>query len=117
MARHWGGLTVFVDCPWVPMDNNLVERVLRGSVVGRKNFYGSGAEWSGQLAATMYGVLATLDVWGINQRTWLDGYLRACADNGNRAPADLGAFLPWAMDAPRLARMRAALPMASVDSS
>lgn len=117
MARHWGGLTVFVDCPWVPMDNNAAERILRGSVVGRKNFYGSGAEWSGQLAATMYGVLATLDVWGINQRTWLDGYLRACADNGNRVPADLGAFLPWAMDAPRLARMRAALPMASVDSS
>jgi transposase len=60
MAEHWSGLTVFVDAPWVPMDNNAAERDLRGPVVGRKNFYGSGARWSGQLAATMYGVLATL---------------------------------------------------------
>ena len=22
MSVHWSGLTVFVDCPWVPMDNN-----------------------------------------------------------------------------------------------
>ena len=43
MARHWRGLTVFVDYPWVPMDNNLAERDMRGPVVGRKNFYGSGA--------------------------------------------------------------------------
>ena len=38
MAGHWSGLTVFVDAPWVPMDNNAAERDLRGPVVGRKNF-------------------------------------------------------------------------------
>lgn len=36
--------------------------------VRRKNFYGSGAPWAGQLAATMYGVLATLVLWSINAR-------------------------------------------------
>jgi len=41
MALHWSGLTVFVDAPWVPMDNNAAERDMRGPVVGRKNFYGS----------------------------------------------------------------------------
>jgi transposase len=107
MAEHWSGLTVFVDAPWVPMDNNTAERDLRGPVVGRKNFYGSGAPWAGQLAATMYGVLATLGLWRINARAWLGAYLQACADNGNRAPADLGPFLPWAMDEARLAAMRA----------
>lgn len=106
MARHWNGLTVFVHAPWVPMDNNADERDLRGPVVGRKNFYGSGAQWSGQLAATMYSVLATLGLWKINARTWLGAYLQACGDNGNRAPADLAPFLPWAMDEARLAAMR-----------
>jgi len=107
MAEHWSGLSVFVDAPWVPMDNNAAERDLRAPVVGRKSFYGSGARWSGQLAATMYSVLATLGLWSINARTWLGAYLQACADNGNRAPADLGPFLPWSMDEARLAAMRA----------
>lgn len=61
-------------------------------------WWGSGAQWSGQLAATMYSVLATLGLWQINARTWLGAYLQVCADNGNRAPADLGPFLPWVMN-------------------
>lgn len=107
MAEHWSGLTVFVDAPWVPMDNNAAERDLRSPVVGRKNFYGSGAPWAGQLAATMYGVLATLGLWSINARAWLGAYLQACADNGNRVPVDLAPFLPWTMDEARLAALRA----------
>ena len=43
LQAHWQGLTVFVDHPDVPMDNNTAERVQRGPVVGRKNYYGSGA--------------------------------------------------------------------------
>jgi len=107
MAMHWAGLTVFVDHPWVPMDNNVAERDARLAVLGRKNFYGSGAQWSGQLAATMYSVLMTVKLWKLNARTWLSAYLQACAANGNRAPPDIDAFLPWAMDAARLAAMRA----------
>jgi transposase len=107
MAEHWPGLTVFVKRPWVPMDNNTAERDARLAVVGRKNFYGSGSLWSGQLAATMYSLLMTAKLWGLNPRTWLQAYLHACCDNGNRAPADIDAFLPWAMDATRLGAMRA----------
>jgi transposase len=107
MSVHWPGLTVFVDHPWVPMDNNVAERDARLAVVGRKNFYGSGSEWSGQLAATMYSLLMTVKLWQINARTWLSAYLQACADSGNRAPPDLNPFLPWAMDAARLADLRA----------
>jgi transposase len=110
MTAHWTGLTVFVDHPGVPMDNNVAERDARLAVVGRKNFYGSGAQWSGQLAATMYSVLKTVKLWQLNARTWLRAYLQACADNGNRAPPDINAFLPWAMDAAQLAAMRACPP-------
>lgn len=110
MRGHWPGLTVFVDHPGVPMDNNVAERDARLAVVGRKNFYGSGSEWSGHLAATMYSVLKTVKLWRLNARTWLSAYLQACADNGNRAPPDIQAFLPWSMDAVRLAAMRACPP-------
>jgi transposase len=107
MQGHWSGLTVCVRCPWVPMDNNPAERDIRGPVVGRKNFSGSGAQWSGQLAATLYSVMATLTLHRINARTWLTAYLQACADKGGHAPRDLRVFLPWTMDAARLAAMRA----------
>ena len=53
------------------MDNNVAERDARLAVVGRKNFYGSGSEWSGQLAATMYSLLMTVKRWQLNARTWL----------------------------------------------
>lgn len=107
MTCHWSGLTVFVACPWVAMDNNTAERDIRGPVVGRKNFYGSGCEASAELAATMYSTLATMKLWGLNARTWLAAYLQACADNGNQPPKDINTFLPWQMDAKRLADMRA----------
>ncbi len=109
MKKHWAGLTVFVTHPEIPMDNNTAERDMRAPVVGRKNFFGSGSEWSGELAATMYSLFATLKIYGINARTWLVTYLQACADNANAAPAELNAFLPWMMDDKRLAFMRAAL--------
>ena len=107
MATPWYGMAVFVNHPRVPMDNNVAGRDARLAVVGRKNFYGSGSEWSGQLAATMYSVLMTVKLWRLNARTWLSAYLQACADNGNRAPPDINLFLPWAMDAHRLAAMHA----------
>ena len=54
MQRQWDGLTLFLDFPEVPLDNNECERLLRTPVVGRKNFYGSGARWSGELAAMLW---------------------------------------------------------------
>jgi transposase len=97
LEEHWEGLTVFVDFPEVPMDNNTAERSERGPVVLRKNSYGSGARWSGQLAAMLFSVFQTLCLWNINPRLWLTAYLQACAAAGGQAPADLGEILPWRM--------------------
>ena len=71
LQEHWTGLTRFVDDPRIPMDNNASERSLRGAALGRKNYYGSSAEWSGNLAITLFSVFATLQKWNINPRTWL----------------------------------------------
>jgi transposase len=95
LGDHWTGLTVFVEHPEVPMDNNTAERVQRGPVVGRKNYYGSGAVWAGRLAAMMFSLFQTLTLWNSNPRPWLTAYLEACATAGGQAPADLDSYLPW----------------------
>jgi len=99
LQEHWDGLTVFVDHPEVPLDNNQAERDLRGPVVGRKNYHGSGAVWAGELAAKLFSVLQTLCLWNINPRVWLTEYLQACARAGGQAPAEeeRTGFLPWQM--------------------
>ena len=67
----------------------------------------------------MFSLLMTMRLWGINSRTWLTAYLEACAANGGQPPADLSAFLPWTMEADRLAQMRRAVvdQAAPLDSS
>jgi transposase len=97
LREHWDGLTVFVEHPEVPLDNNPAERVLRGPVVGRKNYRGSGAVWSGELAAMLFSVFQTLCLWNVNPRVWLEAYLGECAKGGGEAPADVGEYLPWKM--------------------
>lgn len=108
MQRHWQGLREFLRHENVRPDNNAAERALRLAVVGRKNFYGSGSEWSGHLAAMMFSLFATMKGWQINPRTWLTDYLNSCAAAGNRSPEQLKPYLPWDMDEQRLARMRQA---------
>lgn len=118
LLRHWSGLTVFVAHPEVAMDNNRAEETIRTPVIGRKNYYGSGSLWSAQLAATLFSILQTLALWGINPRAWLTAYLNACADAGGQAPSVLTHFLPWSMDAARRAELcRPAAPPSGIDSS
>jgi len=110
LQRHWAGLLVFVEHPEVPMDNNAAERALRNPVTGRKNYYGSGRVWSAQLAATMFTVLQTVLLWGLNPRHWLQTFLDACAAHGGHPPPDLSGFLPWAMSAARKHQLSQPLP-------
>lgn len=97
MVNHWPGLTLFVDHPQVPLDNNASERCHRGPVVGRKNFYGSGAIWSGWLAAMLFSLFQTLALWRLCPRRWLTAFLTGCAEAGGQVPANWQTFLPWRM--------------------
>ena len=65
-------------------------------MIGRKNFYGSGAEWAAHLAADVWTVTAAAR-HGIEPLSLLTGYLQECARNGGTAPAvaGLSPFLPW----------------------
>jgi transposase len=110
LLEHWPGLTLFVEHPEVPLDNNRGENSIRNPVTGRKNYYGSGSLWSAELAATLFSVLQTLALWGINPRHWLMRYLQACAENGGKAPQHIAPFLPWSMDEARRAALTRPYP-------
>ena len=110
LLEHWPGLSVFVEHPEAPMDNNWAENTIRTAVTGRKNYYGSGSIWSAQLAATLFAILQTLGLWGIHPRHWLRCYLSACAQNGASPPTDIDPFLPWAMDETRRAALSRPYP-------
>jgi transposase len=99
LQNHWSGLTRFVDDLRIPLDNNASEREHRNPAVGRKNYYGSGALWSGNLAAMLFSIFATLNRWSLNPREWLTRYLQSCAENCGKAPADIAPFLPWNLPA------------------
>jgi transposase len=113
LQGHWSGLTRFLDDRRIPLDNNASERRARGPAVARKNYYGSGALWSGRLAAMLFSLFATLDLAKINIRIWLKWFLQSCADNGGRVPADIHPFLPWNMSS----EQRREMAIAPDDSS
>jgi transposase len=97
LTSEWDGLARHQDLPQLPLDNNPAERALRTPVIGRKNFYGSGAQWAAHLAADVWTVTATAARHDIEPLGLLTGYLQECARNGGAAPAgaDLDPFLPW----------------------
>ena len=97
LLKHREGLSVFVDNPQVPMDNNVAERELRGAVIGRRLSFGSDSEDGADLTATMYSVIGTLALNGIDVLRWLEAWLEACAKNGGTPPDDLSPWLPWTM--------------------
>jgi transposase len=113
LQEHWEGLTRFLDDPRIPLDNNASERQARGPALGRKNYYGSGALWSGRLAAMLFSLFATLSMAGLNVRSWLTEFLNHCAEDRGRVPSDVASFLPWTMSPER----RRALALDRDDSS
>lgn len=84
---NWDRLTRFTDDARIPLDNNATERAIRGPVVGRKNHYGSKSRRGTQVAATLYSILETAKLHGINPAAYLAAAISA-AESGD-------VLLPW----------------------
>jgi transposase len=100
LDREWDGLARHRDFPDLDLDNNCAERALRNPVVGRKNYYGSQAEWSAHLAARVWTITATAERNNREPLAYLTEYINACATAEGRAPEGqaLQRFLPWMPD-------------------
>ena len=71
MLAMWAGLVRFLDDPGIPLDNNRIERALRGVVLGRKNHYGSRSRRGTEVAAIFYSLLETAKLWKIDPKAYL----------------------------------------------
>ena len=97
LDREWDGIIAHRDYPMISIDNNIVERAIRGPVVTRKNAGGSHNADTAANAARMFTVTATVRMAGLNTLTWLTAYLDECGRHGGKplAAQALERFLPW----------------------
>jgi transposase len=77
MVNMWPGLVLFLDDPLIPLDNNGTERAARGPVVGRKNHYGSHSLRGTEVAATLYSLVESAKLCGLDPRLYLRTAVRA----------------------------------------
>ncbi|MEM4326322.1 MAG: IS66 family transposase [Candidatus Pacearchaeota archaeon] len=95
MKEHWKGLTLFIDHPEFPMDNNYAEQIIRAMVLGRKNYWGNHSIWGGELTVAMFSIIQTCNLHGISPKEYLTYYLTECTKRGAAPSGDeIEQFLP-----------------------
>ncbi|WP_343928880.1 transposase domain-containing protein, partial [Pigmentiphaga daeguensis] len=85
-------LTRYLDDGELEIDNTAAERALRGVAVGRKNYLFMGSDRGGERAATMYSLMETAKLNGIDPEAYLRHVLTVIADHPVN---DVAALLPW----------------------
>ena len=89
---RWPALTRYTTDGRLEMTNNAVERAIRPLVLGRKNYLFAGSDSGGVRAATMYTIIETAKLGGLNPEAYLRDVLARIADHPiNR----IDALLPW----------------------
>ncbi|MBA3774817.1 MAG: IS66 family transposase [Ramlibacter sp.] len=92
MLNQWQALIYYCDDGRAEIDNNLAENALRGVALGRKNYMFLGADSGGDRAATMYSLIVSAKLNGIDPQAYLRYVLTHIADYPINRVADL---LPW----------------------
>jgi transposase len=64
------GLTLFLDNPFVPIDNNASERNLRSHVIGRKTWLGTHSQEGAEAAAIHFSIIQSCKLIGLNPRLY-----------------------------------------------
>lgn len=67
---NYEGLTLCLDDPEIPLDNNAQERLLRNHVVGRKTWYGTHSERGALTAAILFTLVETCKLNHVNPREY-----------------------------------------------
>lgn len=81
--NQWDALCLFTDDGRVAIDNNRVERQMRCVAVGRKNWLFAGSEEGGHRAATIYSLVCTCGLLGIEPWAYLKDVLQRIAEGAH----------------------------------
>jgi len=87
--NHWEQLTRFLDDGRLPIDNNLVENTIRPVALGRKNWLFAGSPEGAKRMATIYSLVATCKINGINPYEYFRDILPLVASYPSHKIADL----------------------------
>lgn len=69
--KNLRGLTLFINNPEVPIDNNAQERNLRSPVIGRKTWYGTHSRRGAETASKLFTLVESCKLNGVNPRVYL----------------------------------------------
>jgi hypothetical protein len=83
--RQWEPLTRYLDDGRLEIDNNRVERQMRTVAVGRKNWMFAGSADGARRAATIYSLVCTCGLLGIEPWAYLKDVLQRLAERADPA--------------------------------
>ncbi len=89
---RWRALIRYVDDGLLEIDNNAGERALRCVALGRKNYLFAGADSGGERAATIYSLIGSAKLNGLDPELYLRTVLGQIADHPINGIDEL---LPW----------------------
>jgi len=89
---HWRALTRYLDDGLLEIDNNAAERALRAVAIGRKNYLFMGADSGGQRAASLYSLIGTAKLNGLDPAFYLRKVLATITEHPINRIEEL---LPW----------------------
>ena len=85
-------LEVYLENGCLEIDNNAAERSMKNLAVGKKNYLFAGSDKGGERAATIYSLIETAKLNGVNPQSWLTHVINNIQDYPNKKIDDL---LPW----------------------
>ena len=88
-------LTRFVTDGRLEVDNNVAENAMRSIALGRKNYLFAGSDSGGERAASIYTLVATAKLNGLNPETYLQDVLAKIAEGHTINRID--ELVPWRM--------------------
>ena len=101
MRKHWPKLTLFLQQPGAPLDNNICERALKKAILHRKNSLFYRTENGARVGDIFMSLIHTAELNGVAPFEYLVALLRN-HEEAAAAPAD---WMPWSYQA-TLARPR-----------
>ena len=89
---RWPALLVYLNDGTIHVDNNSIERAIRGVAVGRKNYLFAGSPNGARRAALIYSLIETCKLNGMDPYAYLKDILARLPTHPHR---QLDELLPW----------------------